>query len=158
MTFSKYLNRFGKHMILSADLLDKFSATAADLFGQGIEIEMTDGWRGKAEQDKALAAGNSNASFGNSPHNYGVAFDVAPLVDGKLCWPDEKSPNFHLWNKIGKAGIMQDLQWGNDWDMNGIPDDIQTRKPLGLIDRPHFQVKGWRKMGLELYFQEPPTS
>lgn len=158
MNFVKYLNRKGKHMVLFSDLLDKFSNMAAELYGQGIEIEMTDGWRGKADQEAAKANGASNASFGNSPHNYGAAFDVAVIQNNQLCWPDEKSPIFWVWRKIGEAGIRQGLQWGNDWDMNGIPDDTENKKALGPIDRPHFQYPGWRKKGLELYYTEPPVT
>ncbi len=137
MKFVEYKNRYGKRMVLLDSAMWRFSEMASALLVKGIEIEMTDGWRGKADQEKALADGNSKAGFGNSPHNYGAAFDCAPIIDGKLCWPEEKT----LWNEIGKAGMASGLEWGGNFK--------------SIMDNPHFQLPAWRNMGLELHFTEP---
>ena len=61
----------------------------------------------------------TNAKAGDSWHNFGLAFDVVPLVNGKAIWD---SP---FWNKIGTLGKQIDLIWGGDF---------KTFK-----DKPHFE-------------------
>lgn len=53
-------------------------------------------------------------------HAFGLAFDVAPVVNGKAVWN-----NHGLWNKIGALGKSLGLEWGGDW--------------RSIIDKPHFE-------------------
>ena len=139
MKFVAYKNRFGKRLVLLESVMWRFADMAANLETQGVTVEMTDGWRGSAEQEKAFINGNSKARFGNSPHNYGAAFDCAPIISGKLCWPDDKT----LWNTIGKAGMAAGLDWGGNFK--------------SIIDNPHFELPAWRNLGLALQYTEPPV-
>jgi len=93
----------------------------------GINIIFTCTFRTKEEQDKLYARGRTapgkivtNARGGESLHNYGVAFDICPIVSGKAIWND-----ISLFNKIGKIGIDIGLEWGGAWKK--------------FIDKPHFQ-------------------
>lgn len=61
----------------------------------------------------------TNATAGSSYHNYGLAFDVVPLVNGQPNW---KSPYY---DKIGAIGKRLGFTWGGDFKT--------------LIDKPHFQ-------------------
>jgi hypothetical protein len=47
---------------------------------------------------------------GNSKHQYGLAVDVVPIIDGKAVWE-----NHTLWKKIGVNGERMGLRWGGRW-------------------------------------------
>ena len=71
----------------------------------GIEILVTSTLRTFDEQAELFAIGRTkpgdivtNAKAGESWHNFGLAFDVVPLVNGKAIWD---SP---FWNRIGDLG------------------------------------------------------
>lgn len=94
----------------------------------GMTIFITDGFRSKEEQDRLYAIGRTidldkkivtNAKGGYSHHNYGIAFDVAFLVDGKLSYDGD-------WEKVGRMGEILGMTWGGRWK--------------GLVDRPHFEI------------------
>jgi peptidoglycan L-alanyl-D-glutamate endopeptidase CwlK len=60
----------------------------------------------------------TNACCGESYHQYGLAFDVVPLIHGKCDWKDN-------WAQIGVATAKVGLEWGGSW----------TR----FVDYPHCQ-------------------
>jgi peptidoglycan L-alanyl-D-glutamate endopeptidase CwlK len=93
---------------------------------EGIEILVTSTLRTFEEQAELFAIGRTkpgkkvtNAKPGQSWHNFGLAFDVVPLVNGKPIWD---SP---FWERIGALGKQVGLQWGGDF---------KTFK-----DKPHFE-------------------
>ena len=62
---------------------------------------------------------NTNAYAGQSPHNYGLAFDIVDRNNG-----------YELdWNKLGTLGTTIGLEWGGNWTQS--------------TDRPHFQMANW---------------
>jgi peptidoglycan L-alanyl-D-glutamate endopeptidase CwlK len=93
----------------------------------GVDIIFTCTARTRAAQDKLYAKGRTlpgkivtRAKGGESMHNYGVAFDICPVVNKKAVWNDVE-----LFNKIGKIGMAIGLEWGGTWKK--------------FIDKPHFQ-------------------
>jgi peptidoglycan L-alanyl-D-glutamate endopeptidase CwlK len=81
-----------------------------------------------AEQARLYAQGRTapgaivtKAQPGSSWHNFGLAFDVAPLVNGRPAWPNDEA----LWDLIGRYGKAAGLDWGGDF--------------LTIKDRPHFE-------------------
>lgn len=66
----------------------------------------------------------TNAAGGEGLHSYGLAFDSAPIVDGKVAW-SYKAAKEH-WDAYGEAVRLSGLTWGGDW----------TR----FKDRPHAQL------------------
>lgn len=100
--------------------------------------------RGRKAQEAAKRAGNSNAGFGDSAHNWtpAVAVDVAPIP---LDWDNAKA----FWDvadvimPIAKQMNVL-LTHGGDWDGDG------DRHDQKLIDLPHFELGkkavdgGWR--------------
>lgn len=52
----------------------------------------------------------------------GLAFDIAPLVNGKIPW----NGYTNLWNLMGQEGKKLGLTWGGDWKK--------------IVDKPHFQL------------------
>lgn len=75
----------------------------------------------------------TNAGPGQSLHNYGLAFDVVPMVNGDPNWDDKSPAGIARWEKLGSLGESLGLEWGGRW-----------HHP----DRPHFQVSGgiWRDL------------
>ena len=98
---------------------------------QGIELTVTQGLRTMDEQAALYAQGRTapgpvvtNAKPGSSWHNFGLAFDVAVVVNGQPTWPNDTA----LWSKIGELGKAQGLVWGGDFQ--------------SFKDMPHFQYTG----------------
>jgi peptidoglycan L-alanyl-D-glutamate endopeptidase CwlK len=107
----------------------------------GIDILVTSTLRDRECQAKLYAQGRTqggiictNAKPGWSYHNWGLAFDVVPIVAGKAVWNSDD-----LWKKIGFIGGMVGLEWGGSWKQ--------------LPDRPHFQNTGGMTLA-ELNHQE----
>lgn len=72
----------------------------------------------------------TNANAGQSPHNYSLAFDICPIIEGKLAWN-----RLDLFDKIGEMSrdLIIDgykLKWGGDF--------------ISIIDKPHFEMENWR--------------
>lgn len=92
----------------------------------GIKLRITSAYRSFAEQDALFAQGRTqpgsivtNARGGESIHNFGLAFDVVPMVHGQPDWNCD-------WPFIGALGKSYGFAWGGDW---------QT-----FPDRPHFEL------------------
>lgn len=52
----------------------------------------------------------TNSGGGKSKHQYGLAVDVVPIVNGKAVWD-----NVVLWRKVGVIGERLGLRWGGRW-------------------------------------------
>ena len=94
---------------------------------QGHQITITQTLRTIEEQDALYAQGRTKpgnivtkAKGGYSLHNFGVAFDICPIVNGKAAWSDTT-----LFKKIGEIGVKFGLEWGGIW--------------TSFPDLPHFQ-------------------
>ncbi|MCB9448705.1 MAG: M15 family metallopeptidase [Flavobacteriales bacterium] len=105
---------------------EKFLAKARK---QGINLIITSAYRDCKEQDNLYAQGRTkpgkvvtNARCGQSVHNYRMAFDVAPVIDGKVNY------NKADWEAIGQIGESVGLQWGGRWS--------------SFKDKPHFYDTG----------------
>ena len=111
-------------MINSRDLkdLDPYVAGLAKQFiaackKQGIDLLVTSTYRDNESQNALYAQGRTkagrivtNAKAGQSFHNYRLAFDVVPIVNGKPQWND-----FRTFQKIGAIGKSIGLDWAGDW-------------------------------------------
>lgn len=92
-----------------------------------IELLITSTLRTFDEQADLFALGRTapgkkvtNAKPGASWHNFGLAFDVVPIVNGKAVWNDNV-----LWEQIGDLGRQMGLIWGGDFK--------------NFKDKPHFE-------------------
>lgn len=115
-----------------AVLVERLDAALRDLDARGQPVVVTDGYRSNAEQDRLAAGGPlasggvTNARGGQSPHNFGMAADLAPMdAEGRPTWPDDPV----VWGIIGAAIERAGLAWGGRW-----------RTP----DRPHAELIDWR--------------
>lgn len=92
---------------------------------EGIDLRITFGGRTFEEQQELYDKGRktpgdivTKAKPGQSFHNYFLAIDVCPFVNGKPDW------NSKLWSKIGQLGESVGFEWGGRWQ---------------FVDKPHFQ-------------------
>jgi peptidoglycan L-alanyl-D-glutamate endopeptidase CwlK len=93
----------------------------------GHEIIFTSTFRDKESQDALYAQGRTlagkkvtNAKGGDSLHQYRVAFDFVPVVNGKAMWDDAAA-----WAICGAMAKEVGLEWGGYWS--------------AFPDRPHCQ-------------------
>jgi peptidoglycan L-alanyl-D-glutamate endopeptidase CwlK len=72
----------------------------------------------------------TNAKGGQSIHNYGLAFDIVLIIDGKKAsWDTVKDFDGDAiadWMEIVKIAKAHGFEWGGDWKGT-------------LCDKPHFQ-------------------
>lgn len=83
----------------------------------GIDVIITSTYRDNASQDALYAQGRTkagsivtNAKAGESFHNYRVAFDFAPVVNGKIPWSDSD-----LFTRCGGIAESCGLDWAGRW-------------------------------------------
>jgi len=87
----------------------------------GIKLRVTSALRTWEEQTRLYNKGRSAPGNRVTYHNYGLAFDVVEIKNGRAIW---NNPN---WERIGKLGKSIGFEWGGDW--------------VGLVDKPHFQMR-----------------
>jgi peptidoglycan L-alanyl-D-glutamate endopeptidase CwlK len=82
-----------------------------------IDVIITSTYRDKESQDALYAQGRTapghivtNARGGYSFHNYRLAFDFCPIVNGKPQWND-----IELFKKCGELGKLLGLDYAGDW-------------------------------------------
>ncbi|MEP6920605.1 MAG: M15 family metallopeptidase [bacterium] len=113
------------------ELANRVTIVIEALAKQGHIIEVVQGTRTFAEQDALFAQGRARpgqivtrAKGGQSNHNYGLAVDLCPFVNGKAIW---NAPPL-VWFAIGKEAAKRGLEWGGDWKK--------------FLDKPHVQIPG----------------
>ena len=77
----------------------------------------------------------TKAQPGESPHNYGAAFDVCFTGSDPYLHAHEvanKNQPDPLWGLLGAVGEKLGLEWGGNWPT--------------LKDRPHFQRPDWSRL------------
>jgi peptidoglycan hydrolase-like protein with peptidoglycan-binding domain len=115
---------------------------AQALARQGMQVMITDGLRTFAEQDTLFSIGRrgrqgervvTNARGGLSNHNYGMAVDLYPVIDGKVrtSIPEHASSDFRnrfraIQQAIGVEAERVGLTWGGRW--------------AAPVDMPHVQL------------------
>ncbi len=121
------------------DLHPELAALARRLLDQaaaaGLPLVVTQTLRTLAEQAALYAQGRTkpgprvtNAKPGSTPHNYGLAFDVAFKRGEKDVTWDEPRPG--AWAEVGALGQALGLVWGGSF--------------RSLKDSPHFEMPGWK--------------
>ena len=88
----------------------------------GVDVIITSTYRDDESQNALYAQGRTapgrkvtNVEGGHSFHNYKVAFDFVPVVNGKAIWDDQD-----LWKRCGDIAKQVGLEWGGSW--NTFPD------------------------------------
>ena len=111
-----------------ASLARKFLDLCA---ASNLEIRIIVTFRSWSDQDALYAQGRNepgsivtDAMGGDSYHNWGLAFDCAPLVNGMVAW--NATDKFI---EMGNLGQQVGLEWGGNW----------TTFSISIVDYPHFQ-------------------
>lgn len=91
---------------------DRIAELIAVCKNQGIELAVVESYRTHAKQMEYFGMGRkyTRSKGGNSKHQYGLAVDVVPVIDGKAVWD-----NHALWRRIGVNGERLGLRWGGRW-------------------------------------------
>lgn len=120
----------------SLDSLNPYVATLAQNFlnlcsSNGLQVTIVIAFRSWVDQDATYAQGRTqpgsivtDAMGGDSYHNWGLAFDAAPMTNGVIDWN-----NTDAFNKMGQYGQQVGLEWGGNW----------TTFAITIVDQPHFQ-------------------
>lgn len=104
-----------------SDLNPKVAALASEFINrcknEGIDVIITSTYRDAESQNKLYAQGRTapgkkvtNAKAGQSFHNWRVAFDFVPVVNGKAAWND-----IALFTKCGEIAEKLGLEWAGRW-------------------------------------------
>lgn len=114
-TFGK--NRGEMHMIADVHALhpyfrDKVIELIRICKTKGIELAFVETYRTHAKQNEYKGMGKkyTRSGGGKSKHQYGLAVDVVPIVNGEAQWHDRA-----LWLKVGVVGEKLGLRWGGRW-------------------------------------------
>lgn len=106
---------------LSPDTQAKCRAFLAKCKEAGIDILITSTLRDMEAQAALFAQGRTtpgqivtNAKPGDSWHNWGAAFDVVPLRNGKPVW-GSAGDDGELWQRVGAIGESVGLEWAGRW-------------------------------------------
>jgi peptidoglycan LD-endopeptidase CwlK len=105
----------------------KAIAMIAEANAMGIDVCVVATERTIKEQNLLFAQGRTrpgkkvtNARGGDSIHNYRLAWDLCPVVNGRLDWN-----NTQLFNRLGAIGERHGIAWGGHFK--------------SIVDKPHFQ-------------------
>lgn len=97
-----------------ATLCRQFVAKCAEV---GIDVLITSTYRDHESQNALYAQGRTtpgakvtNAKGGQSFHNWKVAFDFVPLVNGKAQWQDTRT-----FKKCGEIAESVGMEWAGRW-------------------------------------------
>jgi len=110
---------------------------------QGVSIIFTSTRRTFSEQTALYDQGRTApghivtwAQAGQSPHNYGLAFDVVGMRNSKPVWIDVDP----MWELLGAIGVTVGLEWGGNF-------------PAHKVDKPHFQRPNWKVIAAGMVVQ-----
>jgi hypothetical protein len=110
-------NRGGLPMITDLQALhpyfrDKVIELIRRCQAKGIELAVVETYRTHAKQHEYKTMGKkyTRSGAGKSKHQYGLAVDLVPIVNGEAQWHNKA-----LWYKIGVIGEKLGLIWGGRW-------------------------------------------
>jgi hypothetical protein len=91
---------------------DKIILLIARCRAKGIELAIVESYRTRTKQAEYQNMGKkyTRSGAGKSKHQYGLAIDVVPMVNGKAEWH-----NLVLWRRVGITGEQLGLRWGGRW-------------------------------------------
>lgn len=91
---------------------DKIAQLIVNCKKIGIEVSVVESFRTKSKQAEYFGMGKkyTRSSGGKSKHQYGLACDLVPIVNGNAQWEDKQ-----LWKRIGMEGEKLGLRWGGRW-------------------------------------------
>lgn len=114
-------------------LVDAFLNSCAD---SGIDVLVTCTFRSNDEQTALYAQGRTKpgaivtkAQAGQSAHQYGLAIDIVPMVNGKPDWKGSDP----VWKTVGDLGQQAGLKW-----LGALGSEFP--------EEPHFELPNWKEV------------
>jgi peptidoglycan L-alanyl-D-glutamate endopeptidase CwlK len=105
-----------------------------------LDILVTCTLRTNADQDRLYQQGRTNpgsivtyARAGQSYHNYGLALDFVPLVEGKPTWKTS-GRDLELWTLAGELAEEHGFEWAGRWTRFREYPHIQVTFGLTITD------------------------
>jgi peptidoglycan L-alanyl-D-glutamate endopeptidase CwlK len=134
------MDKRGKTKNINPVFRSRLVLLAEALAKRGMQTLITDGLRTFAEQDALFAQGRTkpgnivtNARGGQSNHNYGLAVDMYPVINGKVFTDIPKSASVEfrklfisIQDTAGEEAERLGLFWGARF--------------TGIVDTPHIQL------------------
>jgi peptidoglycan L-alanyl-D-glutamate endopeptidase CwlK len=119
------------HPKIRVSLLEQYKEVSA-LLPSNVVLRFAYVYRSPEEQAKLFKQRPkvTNANAWQSIHNYGCAFDIVLIIDGKASWNVGKE-----WKMISEFFKSKGWEWGGDWSK--------------FKDYPHFQMAfglTWQQM------------
>ncbi len=98
---------------------------------KGVELAVVETYRTRAKQAEYKSMGKryTRTGAGSSKHQYGLAVDLVPIVNGQAQWH-----NMQLWRKVGSIGERLGLRWGGRWRSPFDPGHFEWTGGLGPED------------------------
>ena len=95
---------------------------------KGIELAIVETYRTPTKQNEYKSMGRkyTRTRGGLSNHQYGLAADVVPMLNGQAQWH-----NIALWRKVGQVGERLGLRWGGRWRYLFDPGHFEWTGPRG---------------------------
>jgi len=128
--------KFSKASVMQLDTCcDELREIAYSLI-HDVDFGVVCGYRNKADQNKAVADGNSTTPYPKSKHNVmpSDAFDLYPWVNGKRS-DDPRTCRYFAGMLVERARQLgHSLRWGGDWDGDMDPTD------QSFNDLVHFEI------------------
>lgn len=87
----------------------------------------------------------TKADAGQSYHNYGVADDLAFVVNGQVSWDDR------LYKNLGRWASRVGLEWGGNWHFVDKPHVQLANMPAIAKLRPLYDAGGVKNVWLKLF-------
>lgn len=124
---------------------DKIVKLIANCKKIGIEVSVVESFRTKSKQAEYFGMGKkyTRSAGGKSKHQYGLACDIVPMINGLAQWDDKK-----LWKRIGMEGEKLGLRWGGRW--RSIYDPAHFEWTGGLTSS-HLSAGVFPKPSAQLY-------
>lgn len=105
----------------------------------GTQQELYD--QGRVDKSKPIV---TNAKPGFSWHNYSLACDFVPFIEGAWTWESDQ------WESLGEIAESLGLEWGGRWKR--FPDYPHVQKTYGLTINEAFEL--YRIGGMKAVWKE----
>lgn len=115
-----------------------------------VDFTVVCGVRTEAEQRAVVARGASHTMHSlHLPQADGLAHavDLAPVESGVVLWKDLAGFRAISHAMLAAADDCEVLiQWGGDWNCDGVEGDVRADGSRMLVDMPHYQLaRPWSK-------------
>ena len=117
-----------------------------------IELQVIHGKRNATQQAEFFRKGVTQGA--HSPHLYGAAVDIVPVIEGRMCFEIETYDEVAMSMKYAAQDLNTPIRWGGAWRCpnlaayEGMIEDLQTWYIEQCVDNgtrihldlPHFEL------------------